>query len=95
MTEKHNITLHSELNAPGRKGAISKIAKRVGVHRNTVRRILQGNPGRGLNAAAVIRTAQEVLAEIEQEEQEIIEALDRKIEIQRKKIDSLRRPSAA
>lgn len=87
--------MHQDLNKPGRKGAISSVAAKVGVHRNTVRRILQGHPARGLNAAAVIRAAQEVIAELEEQERLVIETINQKIERHQKRIEGLREQTAA
>lgn len=95
MTQENNKTLHEQLNAPGRKGAISKVAEMSGVHRNTVRRILQGFPSRGGNAAVVVENAKEVLREIIAMEMQVKEALSHKIELQQKRIDRMRSQHAA
>lgn len=92
---QYNDILYTEMNKPGRKGAISEVARRVGIHRNTVRRILQGTPGKGLNTSAVFLAAAEVVKELEQKEQDAKNVIQERIARHQQKIKSLRSQVAA
>jgi hypothetical protein len=95
MNQLNVKILYAGLNKPGRKGSISEIGRRCNVHRNTVRRILQGKPGRGLNAAAVIRMAIELLNEFEVADEQAAQAIEAKIQEHQNTIKRLRNQAAA
>jgi len=95
MNQLNVKILYADLNKPGRKGSISEIGRRCNVHRNTVRRILKGKPGRGLNAALVINTAIDVLNEFEAADEQAAQAIEAKIQQHQKTIKRLRNQVAA
>jgi AraC-like DNA-binding protein len=71
--------MHIELNKRGRKGSVSEVARRAGVHRNTVRRILKGLGGKSIYIETVFAFAEQVLAEIEQRERAAAEIIEKRI----------------
>lgn len=78
MRDKQNqtaITLYAETRKVGRKGAVSKIALEVCMHRNSVRRILQGYPAKDGNTERVIEAAERVIKQYEAQEMQTYKAI--------------------
>lgn len=95
MDELNLQTLYDDLTKPGRKGCISEVARRCKMHRNTVRSILKGKPGRGLNTALVIQQSGDLLREFEQADALAVQVIQEQIKKHQQKIKRLRSQAAA